>query len=109
MVAKKGVKRKGRKVSRKVSRTRTSSRVSSRVSSRSSGIIASTKKFNLVISNLILFAIIFVVSLGLYYVSSNDFYANMFWMVALLTGFLSVAFLLVYLILLVMRYLGKEN
>jgi hypothetical protein len=105
MVAKKGVKRKGRKVSRKVSRTRTSSRVSS----RSSGIIASTKKFNLVISNLILFAIIFVVSLGLYYVSSNDFYANMFWMVALLTGFLSVAFLLVYLILLVMRYLGKEN
>ena len=103
MVAKKGVKRKGRKVSRKVSRTRTSSRVSS----RSSGIIASAKKFNLVISNLILFAIIFVVSLGLYYVSSNDFYANMFWMVALLTGFLSVAFLLVYLILLVMRYLGK--
>ena len=70
-------------------------------------VIASQKKFNLIVSNLLLFLIIFVVSLGLYFVSSNEFYSNLFWMISLLTGFLSVALFLVYLIFLIMKYLGK--
>lgn len=70
-------------------------------------VVASQKKFNLIVSNLLLFLMIFVISLGLYYVSSNEFYGNLFWMISLLTGFLSVALFLVYLIFLVMKYLGK--
>lgn len=70
-------------------------------------VVASQKKFNLIVSNLLLFLIIFVVSLGLYFVSSNEFYSNLFWMISLLTGFLSVALFLVYLIFLIMKYLGK--
>ena len=93
MAAKKRVK----KVSRK-----------SKVETQTIGkVVASQKKFNLIVSNLLLFLIIFVVSLGLYYVSSNEFYSNLFWMIFLLTGFLSVAMFLVYLIFLIMRYLGK--
>lgn len=90
-------KKRGKKVSKK-----------SKVESQTIGtVIASQKKFNLIVSNLLLFLIIFVVSLGLYFVSSNEFYSNLFWMISLLTGFLSVALFLVYLIFLIMKYLGK--
>ncbi len=93
-------KKRGKKVSRKTTRASGASR-------KSSGVIASPKKFNLVLSNLLIFVAIFVVSLGLYLISSNEFYANMFWMVSLITGFLSVSLLLVFLIFVVLRYLGK--
>lgn len=95
MVAKK----RGKKVSKKASK----------VESLTIGsVIASKKKFNLIVSNLLLFLIIFVVSLGLMFASANnEFYYNLFWMIALLTGFLSVALFIVYLVFLIMRYLGK--
>lgn len=91
-----------KKRGKKISKTTTSKELK-----ESSSVIASPKKFNLVVSNLLLFLIIFLVSLGLYSVSSNEFYANLFWMVALITGFLSVALFIVYLIFLVLRYLKK--
>ncbi len=96
MVAKKRVK----KVSKKTTRV-------SATSKKSSKVIASKNKFNLIISNLLIFASMFLVSLGLYLVSSNELYENMFWMISLITGFLSVSLLLVLLIFVVLRYLGK--
>lgn len=70
-------------------------------------LIASPKKFRLILSNLLIFVAIFVISFGLYLVSSDEFYDNMFWMISLITGFLSVSLLLVFLIFVVLRYLGK--
>ncbi len=96
MVAKKS----GRKVSKKTTKASVTSKGSSKV-------IASKKKFNLIVSNLLIFTSMFVVSLGLYLISSNELYVNMFWMISLITGFLSVSLLLVFLIFVVLRYLGK--
>ena len=93
-------KRRGKKISRRTTGSNGSS-------TKSTGVIASKKKFSLVVNNLLIFVTIFVVSLGLYLVSSNEFYRNMFWMISLITGFLSVSLLLVFLIFVVLRYLGK--
>jgi len=70
-------------------------------------VIASKRKFGLVLKNLALFAVLFVVSFGLYNVLTNEFLVNLFWMLALITGFISIAFLISYLILFFMKGLGK--
>jgi len=56
------------------------------------------KKFNLVLYNLIIFIVLFVASALLYLVSNNDFYSNVFYLLAILLGFISIAFLIVLLV-----------
>lgn len=70
-------------------------------------IVASKRKFDLVLKNLVLFAILFAVSLILYNVFTDEILVSFFWMLALITGFIAVAFLISYLILFLLKGFGK--
>ena len=101
-------KRKVRKLLRKV-KTKSSNikkSVKKAVSSPKK-IVSSKRKFSLVLKNLVLFVILFVVSLGLYNVFTDEILVSFFWMLALITGFISVAFLISYLILFFMKGFKK--
>jgi hypothetical protein len=103
------VKKRGKKkVSRKTSR-RTSRSVSSKTSVKiynSASVLDRKKK--IVLTNLGLFVILFVASLGLYYVSPLDsLWYNFFWITSIITGFASVAFVIVYLILFFMKVMKR--
>lgn len=97
MAKKRGGKTSKRKTSRSSSETKSPKRM----------VVASQRKFNLVISNLLFFAVLFIIFLGLYYVSSNEFYVNLFGMLSIIAGFVSLALFIVYLVFLVLRYLRK--
>ena len=64
------------------------------------------KKFDLVLKNLIFFVILFIVSLALYNVSGKGF-ENLFFLLSLIFGFVSVAFLIVLLIFLILKGMKK--
>ncbi|MBT96993.1 MAG: hypothetical protein QF567_02285 [Candidatus Pacearchaeota archaeon] len=64
-------------------------------------------KVGLVLKNLVLSIVLFVLSLFLYNVSSNELLSNLFWILALITGFVSLAFLIAWLALIVLRYSNK--
>ena len=64
-------------------------------------------RFSFVVKNLVLFIILFILFLVLYYISTNAIYKNLFWILAVLIGFVGVAFLLVLLIFVFMRIFRK--
>ena len=84
-------------------------RKSSRRSSRSSGkkVIASKRKFGLVVSNLILSAILALVSWFLYVITSNEVLRNFFWMLGTIFGFVGLAFFIIFVVLLVLKLMKK--
>ena len=84
-------------------------RKSSRRSSRSSGkkVIASKRKFGLVVSNLILSAILALVSWFLYVITSNEVLRNFFWMLGTIFGFVGLAFFIIFAVLLVLKLMKK--
>ena len=93
-----------------MAKKRKSSRARSRKrSSRNSGrkVIASKRKFGLVLSNLILSAILALVSWVLYGITSNEVLSNFFWMLGLIFGFVGLAFLIIFVILLMLRLMKK--
>ncbi|MAG78876.1 hypothetical protein CMI40_00685 [Candidatus Pacearchaeota archaeon] len=96
-MAKKKVKRKAKKKSRKVKR----------IVSKPKRLASNKTKFNLVMKNLSLFVVLFVLSLVLYNVSSNELLSNLFFILALVTGFVSVAFLIIWLVFNVLKYASK--
>ena len=65
------------------------------------------RKIGIALSNLILFAILFVISLVLYSVSNQEIYTNLFLMLSILFGFLAIAFLITYLIFFFLKSMGK--
>jgi len=77
--------------------------------SKSRGINLSNykRKTNLILRNLTIFVILFILSLGLQYVSSVKFLTDFFWVIALITGFVSVALVISYLVFLFYRSFGK--
>jgi membrane glycosyltransferase len=87
-----------RKVKKKVSR----SKVRVKSSKPSNG-----KKFNLVLTNLFVFVMLFVASSLLYLVSNNAFYDSVFYLLAILFGFISVAFLITFLVFVFLRVSKK--
>ncbi len=68
---------------------------------------ASGRKINLVVKNLALFVILTVASYLIQSVATNKFLHNLFYLLAIILGFISLAFLIVLLILLVMKGLKK--
>jgi len=101
-------KRKARKPVRKVKTRRANIKKSvKKFVSAPKKIVASKRKFDLVLKNLVLFAILFVVSIGLYNVFTDEILVSFFWMLALITGFIAVAFLISYLILFLLKGFGK--
>jgi hypothetical protein len=65
------------------------------------------RKTSLILRNLTIFVILFVSTLGLSYVSSGEFLPNLFWIAALITGFVSVALVISYFIFLFFKLFGK--
>ena len=68
----------------------------------------SQRKMNLVLGNLLLFIILFVLSSILYIVSTAEFYRNMFFLLSLIFGGLSMAFLIILLALVFLRILKQQ-
>ena len=68
---------------------------------------ASSRKINLALRNLILFVIISFISFILYKVSSNEVLLNFFNLLYIVAGFIALAFLIVLLILVLLRAMGK--
>jgi len=68
---------------------------------------SSSRRINLVLWRLVFFLILFIISLVLNMAISNEMWSKLFGMLALITGFVSVAFLLVLLILWFMRLMKK--
>jgi len=93
-----------KKVSKKKS-VRKPKVASRKVKKSSKRVMKRTPQYNsrLALRDLILFALLSVVSFMLYTVSGSELYQDMFYLVALLFGFISVAFLIVYLILIFSR------
>ena len=69
---------------------------------------ASPRKIGLVVKNLVLFVILAVASYLLYNVTTPDsILNNLFFLLAIVLGFISLAFLIVLLILLIMKGLKR--
>ncbi|MEK6760608.1 MAG: hypothetical protein AABX93_01655 [Nanoarchaeota archaeon] len=79
----------------------------SRSRSKGYGSSSSQKKVGMILGNLVLSAILFIASIGLYYLISNEVLRNFFWMLGLIFGFVALAFLLVYIIFVVKKILKK--
>ena len=99
-------KKKSVKQSRKKKVSRRSNIKKSRSSSKN--LVGATKnKMSVIIKNLVMFIILFVASLGLYSISSEELYSNLFLLLSIIFGFITISFLLVLLIFVFFRILKK--
>lgn len=80
-------------------------RVSRRVASRKVNV---KRKIVIVINNLLLFVALSLVSFVLYRFLQNDILVNLFQVMAMVFGFVSVAFLITLLVLLIMKMVKKR-
>ena len=93
-------KKRGRKTSKKTKSVRKKNVKPVRVRS-------SKKKIKLVLKNLILFAILTLVCFLLYIFSNNELFRSLFQLLAMILGFVGVAFLIVLLALLILKVMKK--
>jgi len=70
-------------------------------------VVRGKRKPDSVVRNLILFFILLIFFTLLYNVTPNELLSNLFWILALLSGFVFVAFVIVWLIFFVLRLLRK--
>ena len=70
-----------------------------------------TSRYNsrLALRDLILFALLSIISFILYTVSGNTLYQDTFYLLAILFGFISVAFLIVFLVIIFAREKVKKK
>ena len=104
-------KKRGKKTSKKVKRVGNRSAKKIKKSSKKSvgkRFVRSTKrKINLVLKNLVLFAVLALVSFGLYVFSNNVLFRSLFGLLAMILGFVGLAFLIVLLALLGLKLMKK--
>lgn len=86
---------------------RSSRKVVKKVSSKPKMVRSSKKKISLVFKNLVLFFVFSLIFVALYSVSSNELMINLFFLLSILFGFVSLAFLIALLVLLVLKFLKK--
>ena len=91
--ARKTVKRAGKSVAGKVA----SRMVSQDIPPASTGGPIRRNRIRIITKNLILFGILFVLSVIIAMISSNEIVDQLFWILAILTAFVAVAFLIVLL------------
>jgi len=65
------------------------------------------KKKKIALKKLVLFAIISIVFWALYNVTPVAFIGDIFWVIAMLSGFIALAFLIVFLVFLVLKIMNK--
>lgn len=71
------------------------------------GPVSFRDRIHLAWKNLVLFLIIFIISFILYTFASNDLLKNFFGILAMIFGFLVFAFLIVFIVLIILRT-GKK-
>ena len=103
-MAKKSVRRASKKT---VSRSRPAKKKPARKSMQRKSAGVKSRKLRIASRNLVMFVILFVLSLILYYASGQEFYVNLFFMLSILFGFLAMAFLIAYLVLFFMKVMRK--
>ncbi len=64
-------------------------------------------KISIVLKNLVLFGILFIVSVAVASVTNNETLDTLFWILAILTAFVAVAFLIILLVFVFMRQIKK--
>jgi len=69
--------------------------------------VPAKNKLKIVVKNLVLFGILFVLSVVIASISSNELVDQLFWILAIITAFVAVAFLIVLLILVFMKQIRK--
>jgi len=70
-------------------------------------VVASKRKMSLVLTNLVLFVVLFLISMLLYNVFSDEILLSFFFITTVITGLIAVAFLISYLVLVFMKWFGK--
>ncbi len=90
---------------KKRTKKRKSRRNVKRIGSRSAGI---KKKIAVVIKNLLLFIALSLVSLVLSRFLQNDFFIKLFFVMAIIFGFVAVGFLISLVILAIMKTVSKK-
>ncbi|MCL5730048.1 MAG: hypothetical protein M1165_00580 [Candidatus Pacearchaeota archaeon] len=99
--------KRGRRVSKSRSRVRNSR--SSRMMNQSSPVSMERKNIRIIFSNLVLFVLMFLISLILYRVLPIGIFQNLFAILMMGFGFISVAFLITLLVFLFIRLFRKER
>ncbi len=92
-------KKKRKKISEQVSKKK------AKASKRA--IRATQRKIKLVLRNLILFAVLGGISFCLYWLSNKEFFIKLFSLLAMVFGFVGLAFLIVLLALLILKLMKK--
>jgi hypothetical protein len=67
------------------------------------------KDINLIINNLLLFVALSLVSFVLYRFLNNELLKNLFQVMSMVFGFVSVAFLITFLVLIIIRFISKRK
>lgn len=93
-------KKRGRKISNKTKKLRKKNVKSVRVRS-------SKRKIKLTLKNLILFAILTLISFLFYRFSNNVLFRSLFGLLAMILGFVGLAFLIVFLALWILKLMKK--
>lgn len=75
---------------------------------KSKKIDASKKKINLVVRNIVIFVSISLISYVLYKILNKAMFENLFLLLAMIFAFLSVAFLIVLLTFVFLRFLKRK-
>ena len=86
-----------RRAPRKVASKRASNPIAKRPIRRVAG-PARRDRISIVLKNLFLFGILFILSIAILWVSGNALISQLFYILAILTGFVAVAFLIILLI-----------
>ena len=68
---------------------------------------SSKRKINLVLRNLIVFVVMSLISFVLYSVLINEIFKNLFSLLAMIFGFIAVAFLIILLVFLILKVMKK--
>ena len=101
-------KKRSKSRSRKTSRVKRTSRSSRKKSNKFRRVDSKKRKVKIILKNLILFAVLFVISVIFYNVFSDEILVNFFWILALITGFITVAFVIAYLVFFFSKLLKKK-
>ncbi len=90
---------------KKVSRKKVSKKIIMKRSMKESPV----DKKKIVLKNLLLFAVLFCLSLVFYQITNGGFYKNLFYLTTLVTGSISLAFVIIFLTLFFLKLMKRNN
>ena len=71
-------------------------------------VVSTKRRVDIILKNLILFGVLFVLSVILYnFFNVDEILSNFFWILALITGFITVAFVITYFVFFFLRLFKK--